>query len=55
MGTGQKGDEKVVEYGAIPYEISHPGDDCGVDRGPQVVCEGQAGRVAARPRPGPLV
>jgi membrane associated rhomboid family serine protease len=40
-------EQRVVEYGAIPYEISHPGDECGVARrgsgGAQVVCEGMAG------------
>jgi membrane associated rhomboid family serine protease len=23
-------DEKIIEYGAIPYRLTHPGDDCGV-------------------------
>jgi membrane associated rhomboid family serine protease len=32
----------VIEYGAIPYEITHPGDHCDfVQSG--VACEGQAG------------
>jgi membrane associated rhomboid family serine protease len=39
--------QRVVEYGAIPYEISHPGDDCGLARagseGTRVVCEGMPG------------
>ncbi len=39
---GQSGDEKVLEYGAIPYEITHPGSDCGLTANDQVVCEGQA-------------
>jgi membrane associated rhomboid family serine protease len=35
-------DDKVAEYGAIPYEISHPGKACDlVDD--QVICEGQEG------------
>jgi membrane associated rhomboid family serine protease len=38
------GNERVIEYGAIPYEITHPGDYCGVDAtGTQIVCEGQEG------------
>jgi membrane associated rhomboid family serine protease len=38
----ETGDERVLEYGAIPYEITHPGEDCGVDAtGTQIVCEGQ--------------
>ena len=39
---GAKGDQKVVEYGAIPYEITHPGKHCEA-AGQQVVCQGQAG------------
>ena len=39
-----KFDEKVVDYGAIPYEISHPGDNCDASAdGAQIVCEGQPG------------
>jgi len=38
---GQTGNERVVEYGAIPYEISHPGDECGVAADGVVRCEGQ--------------
>ena len=34
---------KVAEYGAIPYEVSHPGKACDLDADGQVVCEGQAG------------
>jgi membrane associated rhomboid family serine protease len=34
--------EKVVDYGVIPYEVTHPGKHC--DLGPTtVVCEGQPG------------
>jgi membrane associated rhomboid family serine protease len=39
---GATGNEKVVEYGAIPYEITHPGKECGDVGGGQVACEGQA-------------
>ena len=39
-----KFDSRVVEYGAIPYEISHPGDECDVaENSERVVCEGQTG------------
>jgi membrane associated rhomboid family serine protease len=41
---GQVNDQKVVEYGAIPYEITHPGRDCftqGSGSATQVLCEGQ--------------
>jgi membrane associated rhomboid family serine protease len=38
-----KFNERVVEYGAIPYEVSHPGDECGVGSGGDILCEGQQG------------
>jgi membrane associated rhomboid family serine protease len=28
IGLGTKGNERVVQYGAIPYEITHPGKHC---------------------------
>jgi membrane associated rhomboid family serine protease len=40
-------EQRVVEYGAIPYEISHPGSGCGLVRGGQggaeIACEGMRG------------
>jgi membrane associated rhomboid family serine protease len=39
---GETGNEVVVDYGAIPYELTHPGDDC-AESGGQLVCEGQEG------------
>jgi membrane associated rhomboid family serine protease len=51
---GETGDERVVEYGAIPYEISNPGDDCAVDpSGVQVICEGQSGVSGSAPEQAP--
>jgi membrane associated rhomboid family serine protease len=42
FGLGQKGNEKVVTYGAIPYEVTHPGKHCvAVQGGQAVACEGQ--------------
>jgi len=36
--------QKVAEYGAIPYEVSHPGDECGpAADGSKLICEGQQG------------
>jgi len=35
-------EEIVVDYGVIPYEITHPGDQCEAV-GQQLVCEGQPG------------
>ena len=32
----------IVEYGAIPYEITNPGDNCEIAGG-QIACEGQPG------------
>jgi membrane associated rhomboid family serine protease len=47
----------AVKYGAIPYELTHPGDHCALatqltSAGPEtgVICQGQAGVVGA---PGP--
>jgi membrane associated rhomboid family serine protease len=39
---GGTGNERVVEYGAIPYELTHPGKECAELAG-RVVCEGQSG------------
>jgi membrane associated rhomboid family serine protease len=39
-------DQNSIEYGAIPYRILHPGDDCAVTRDPssfseaEIVCQG---------------
>jgi membrane associated rhomboid family serine protease len=47
-------DKKVVEYGAIPYEITHPGDGCDVtDDGSQLICEGQPGVSGEAPNQPP--
>jgi membrane associated rhomboid family serine protease len=36
--------QKVVDYGAIPYEISNPGDNCEASPdGQRLLCEGQEG------------
>ena len=43
-------DRKVVEYGAIPYEISHPGKECALTADSQALaCEGQSGVVGEAP------
>ncbi len=48
------GDERVLEFGAIPYEITHPGDDCAPDQtGTQLVCEGQPGVSGTAPDQAP--
>ena len=40
-----EGDTKTVDYGAIPYEITHPGDGCEVTAAGGIACEGQPGVV----------
>jgi membrane associated rhomboid family serine protease len=49
VGTGLSGlnnvsDTNTVRWGAIPYEITHPGKECElVSQAGQVACEGQSG------------
>jgi membrane associated rhomboid family serine protease len=44
---GGPDEANVVDYGAIPYEFTHPGDECGIaETGAgeaTIACEGQAG------------
>ena len=42
LGLGDFGNQRVVEYGAIPYEVTHPGKECGETSDGGVACEGQA-------------
>lgn len=49
---GETGNERVVEYGAIPYELTHPGKECAEVSG-QVVCEGQPGVSGTAPEQAP--
>jgi membrane associated rhomboid family serine protease len=44
--------QTVVHYGAIPFEITHPGRECDLTTAGNVVCEGQAG-VTGTPSPQP--
>jgi membrane associated rhomboid family serine protease len=44
LGGAAVDEQNAVEYGAIPYEISHPGDQCEA-RGPEIICEGQPGVI----------
>jgi membrane associated rhomboid family serine protease len=41
-------DRVVVDWGAIPYEFTHIGKDCGIDAN-QIVCEGMAGVSGTAP------
>jgi membrane associated rhomboid family serine protease len=40
-------DEITLEYGAIPYRLTHPGKDCGVSM-QRIVCQGQSGYAGSR-------
>jgi membrane associated rhomboid family serine protease len=51
-GLGATGNERVLEFGAIPYEITHPGKACAEAAG-QIVCEGQAGVGGTAPDQAP--
>jgi rhomboid family protein len=54
--SGATVDDRVtVAYGAIPYELSHPGSHCELSQG-HVVCEGQKGvQGEADPQPATLL
>ena len=43
----------MLEYGAIPYELTHPGSDCGLTADQTVVCEGQPGVSGSAPDQAP--
>ncbi len=47
-------DSGVVDYGAIPYEITHPGKECGLS-GEELLCEGQPGVGGSPPEQPPTV
>ena len=52
VGISSAIDQSAIEYGAVPYRITHPGEsECGLSTGrgfAEVVCEGQKGEVATR-------
>jgi membrane associated rhomboid family serine protease len=44
--------ENLIDYGVIPYEVTHPGDHCEAAPNGQILCEGQQGVTgAAGPQP----
>jgi membrane associated rhomboid family serine protease len=44
--------DNLVDYGVIPYEVTHPGDQCEATAGDRIVCEGQPGVTGtAGPQP----
>ena len=45
---GGPSDTGVVDYGAIPYEVTHPGKECAI-AGQDIVCEGQPGVEGTAP------
>jgi membrane associated rhomboid family serine protease len=46
LNLGKSGEEKVVEYGAVPYEISHPDRRCELSQPDRCVASGDAERQA---------
>jgi membrane associated rhomboid family serine protease len=54
LSLGETGNERVIEYGAIPYEITNPGEECAPDATQtQIVCEGQPGVTGSAPDQAP--
>jgi len=47
-------DTGVVDYGAIPYEVAHPGKECAI-AAQQIVCEGQPGVSGTAPDQPPTI
>jgi membrane associated rhomboid family serine protease len=47
-------DVSVVHWGAIPYEITHPGDHCDIAAG-AIACEGMPGVVGRAPDQPPTI
>jgi membrane associated rhomboid family serine protease len=44
--------QNLIDYGSIPYEITHPGDHCELVQGGAIACEGQPGVTGtAGPQP----
>jgi membrane associated rhomboid family serine protease len=54
LSLAETGNERVIEYGAIPYEITNPGEECAPDATQtQIVCEGQPGVTGSAPDQAP--
>ncbi len=47
-------DSGVVDFGAIPYEVTNLGKECGIFAG-QILCEGQAGVSGSAPDQPPTI
>ena len=47
-------DSGVIDYGAIPYEITHPGKECAI-AADRIICEGQAGVTGQAPDQPPTI
>jgi membrane associated rhomboid family serine protease len=48
-------DSGVIDYGAIPYEITHPGEHCDLTTVGEILCEGQAGVTGSPPDQPPTI
>jgi membrane associated rhomboid family serine protease len=53
LGLGDFGNQRVVEYGAIPYEVTHPGKECAATADGGIACEGQPGVSGEAPAQAP--
>ena len=41
LGLSAEGEQRVVEYGAVPYELTHPGEECELREGAdKLTCPG---------------
>jgi len=49
-GINGPDDASVVKYAAIPYEITHPGKECGLVQSGEVVCQGDPGVEGTPPK-----
>ncbi len=43
FGSDADFNQRVLDYGAIPYEVTHPGEGCGAVASGELACSGQAG------------
>jgi membrane associated rhomboid family serine protease len=53
-GISGPSDGSVVNWGVIPYELTHPGKECAESMG-EIVCQGQPGVVGAPPEQPPTI
>jgi membrane associated rhomboid family serine protease len=49
LGGAGVDDVNTVHYGAIPFELTHPGKHCDLTAAGQIACEGQSGVTGSAP------